>query len=82
MGNSARHRAAADAARTDGESTNASAVYPEPDTWSLVLDFPHTFPVQLTGYESLSVAAAVVWAVYGKNGLGEHPGMAPLMQRI
>lgn len=56
----------------------ASAIYPEPAVWSLVMDFPDTVPVRLGGWGSPIASVAAVWAVYGADGLREHPGLEPL----
>ncbi|HSZ41727.1 MAG TPA: hypothetical protein VK817_17355 [Trebonia sp.] len=56
----------------------ASAVYPEPGIWSLVMDFPDTSPVRLGGFGSPIACVAAIWAIYGAEGLRDHPGLQPL----
>ena len=56
----------------------AAAIYPEPAVWSLVMDFPDSAPVRVGGMGSPIASVAAVWAVYGADGLREHPGLAPL----
>lgn len=56
----------------------AAAIYPEPANWSLVMDFPDTVPLRLGGLGSPIAAVAAVWAIYGEEGLRDHPGLAPL----
>lgn len=56
----------------------AHALYPEAGNWSLVLDYPETSPVRFGGWGAPIAAVAAVWALYGKDGLRDHPGLAPL----
>lgn len=56
----------------------ATALYPEPAVWSLVMDFPETSPLRLGGWGAPVAAVAAVWSVYGADGLRDHPGLAPL----
>jgi hypothetical protein len=56
----------------------AAAIYPEPAVWSLVIDFPDSAPIRVGGMGSPIASVAAVWAVYGPDGLRDHPGLAPL----
>ncbi|WP_018638103.1 hypothetical protein [Parafrankia elaeagni] len=54
------------------------AFYPEPENWFLVIDFPDTPPLRLSGPNSPAIAAYVTWALHGVGGLRSHPALAPL----
>lgn len=54
------------------------AFYPEPENWSLVIDFPDTPPLRLSGANSPAIAAYVTWALHGVQGLRSHPALTPL----
>jgi hypothetical protein len=56
----------------------ATAIYPEPENWSLVIDFPETAPLRLDGLGIPLAAVATVWAVDGPDGVRTHPALANL----
>lgn len=56
----------------------ATAIYPDPTDWSVVLDFPGIEPLRLSGLHGPTMAVAIVWMVHGASGLAEHPGLAAL----
>lgn len=58
----------------------ATAVYPEPANWSLVMDFANAAPLRLGGTGSPLAAVAAVWAVHGPEGVKAHPGLARLWE--
>ncbi len=58
--------------------TAAAAIYPDPADWSVVLAFDGTEPLRLSGLGGPALDIAVVWMIYGRRGLVEHPGLAPL----
>lgn len=61
--------------------SRATAVYPEAENWSLVMDFPDTVPIRLGGFGSPLAAVAAVWAVHGRQGVKTHPGLARLWEQ-
>ena len=54
----------------------ASAVRVEPKTRSVVIEYPQTAPLCLSGPLTAQIMVAVVWALYGADGLREHPALA------
>lgn len=54
----------------------ATAIKALPETRSVVLEYQGTAPVCLTGPLSVQVMVIVVWALYGADGLREHPALA------
>ncbi len=56
----------------------ATALYPEPENWNVVFDFPDTEPLMLHGPAAPYVCAAAVHAVYGPDGIMTHPGLERL----
>lgn len=56
-----------------------SAVYPEPASWTLVLQFHGSAaPLMLTGFDVPSVAVMVVQRTFGTDALAQHPAMLQL----
>lgn len=55
-----------------------SAIYPGIAEWTVVLDFPDTEPLMLSGLPAPSAAVTAVAALYDADGLLKHPGLAPL----
>jgi hypothetical protein len=53
-----------------------TAIQPVPQTRSLVLEYPDTAPVCLSGPLIAEIMVVVVWALYGADGLREHPALA------
>jgi hypothetical protein len=58
----------------DHKATKAIKAVPE--TSSVVLEYPGTAPVCLSGAASAQVMVVVVWALYGADGLREHPALS------
>jgi hypothetical protein len=52
------------------------AIKAVPETNSVVLEYPGTAPVCLSGVASAQVMVVVVWALYGADGLREHPALS------
>jgi hypothetical protein len=53
-----------------------TAIQPVPETRSVVLEYPDTAPVCLSGPLIAEIMVIVVWALYGGDGLREHPALA------
>ena len=54
----------------------ATAIRVVPDTRSVVLEYPDVAAVCLSGPVSTQIAVVIVWALYGADGLREHPALA------
>ncbi len=61
--------------------TAVIAFYPEPATWSVVLDFPDTAPLMLTGTAAPMLAIYAAARLHGRDALTSHPGLEPLRLR-
>lgn len=56
----------------------ATAVYPEPENWNIVFDFPDTEPLMLHGPAAPYACVAAVYGIYGSDGVLNHPGLERL----
>lgn len=57
---------------------SATAIYPEPENWNLVIDFHETEPLMIRGPAAPTACAAAIWATHGADGVMGHPGLARL----
>jgi len=55
-----------------------SAVYPEPASFSLVMEFPSTSPLLLAGPNAALLAVYAVSRLHGAQAVGAHPALAVL----
>jgi hypothetical protein len=54
----------------------ATAIRAVPETRSVVLEYPELAPLCLSGPMTAQVMVVVIWALYGAEGLREHPSLA------
>lgn len=54
----------------------ARAIRAVPETRSVVLEYPDLAPLCLSGPMTAQVMVVVIWALYGAEGLREHPALA------
>ncbi|MGH3264100.1 MAG: hypothetical protein ACRDNS_19130 [Trebonia sp.] len=58
------------------EHREVSMIEASSDTSSVVLEFPGAAPVRLSGPLAAEIVVVVVWALFGAEGLREHPALA------
>jgi hypothetical protein len=58
----------------------ATAMYPEPGAWTVVLDFHEAVPLRIAGVGAPCTAVVATWALHGSTGVREHPALAPLRE--
>lgn len=55
-----------------------TAVFPEPQSWTLVCQFAAAEPLLLAGDHAPFAAVMTLYRTHGERALREHPGLAPL----
>jgi type II secretory pathway pseudopilin PulG len=58
------------------DHATTTAIQPVPETRGVVLEYPDTAPVRLSGPVTSQIMVIVVWALYGADGLREHPALS------
>jgi hypothetical protein len=64
------------------EHKAATAIKALPERHGVVLEYPGTSPLCLSGPRAARVIVVVLWALYGADGLREHPALAEVRATV
>jgi hypothetical protein len=64
------------------DHATATALRAVPERCGVVLEYPGTAPLCLSGPAITEIMVVVVWALYGADGLRQHPALAEVMSGL